>query len=48
LKELGNKEKVVFLRIGSLFLKNKENDKIFDDLVLLMLQCTCILKLPGA
>ncbi len=32
LKELGKKEKVAFIRIGSLFLKNEENNKIFDDL----------------
>lgn len=32
MKELGKKEGAVFLRIGSLFLKNKENDKIFNDL----------------
>ncbi len=32
LKELGKKEKAIFLRISPLFLKNQDNDKIFKDL----------------
>ncbi len=32
LKELGKKENVVFLRIGSLMLKNEENNNLFEEL----------------